>query len=196
MKKLKEKKQKTKVLSFTAPMTAEELAKTSPGDKGFLRDNRGDAVQTIILIIVGVVCACIVGSFVFSAIRSRMDTGEATMTQVAEMDQAMLESEFTKYDATEITGSQVINIIKKYEQQSTKIYVVVNNGRSETQYVYTSDFSSRTTVKAKDAKDKADLNTYINPSATFLGEVIRDGGDVDGGTTGTGTIIGLKFTKQ
>lgn len=196
MKKIKRNKHERKATICSMSLTKESFSEKKSYQKGLLRDNRGVAIETIILIIIGTVAACIVGTFIFSAINTQNETGEAIMTQVSEMNQSMLDSEFTKYEATEITGSQVINLIKKYEQQSTKIYIIVNNGRSETQYVYNTDLSTRASAKAKDAKNKADLNIYINPSATFLGEIIRDGGDVDGGTNGTGSIIGLKFTKQ
>lgn len=138
------------------------------------------AVISLILILLG---------FVFSLTRSNMETANQTQQKMEAQNQAMLETEFTKYDATEITGSQVINVIKKYEQENIeKICIEVDNKRSVNDYVYTADLSDKSDLKAVDAKDKGDLTNYINPSSMFLGEVVRD--------EDTGTITMIRFTKQ
>lgn len=135
------------------------------------------------------VLGCILGGWIFSKTRSSLDTANQANQKEEVMSQSMLESEFTQYDATEITGSQVINIIKKYEQEnSEKICIEVDNKRSVNDFVYTADLSDKASMKAKDAKNKGDLANYINPSSMFLGEVIRD--------EDTGAIIMVKFTKQ
>lgn len=166
------------------------------GTVGSLDNDYGITIETAIITIGGVIIACIfIGWFIFQ-VNNRIEAGESAMNQVSRLETTMLESEYTMYDATEIQGSQVINIIKKYEEDNQRISIIVNNGRTETTYVYESDLSTRASAKAKDAKNKSALDTYINPSSTYLGEVLRDGGDVDGSAGGTGAIIGLKFVKQ
>lgn len=135
------------------------------------------------------VFGCVLGGWIISSIRSSLDTANQANQKEEVMSQSMMESEFTQYDATEITGSQVINIIKKYEQENVeKICIEVDNKRSVNDFVYTADLSDKASMKAKDAKNKGDLANYINPSSMFLGEVIRD--------EDTGAIIMVKFTKQ
>lgn len=143
----------------------------------------------VIFIVIAIVLTLVVIGWVVSRTKSTMETASQADQEVEVMSQSMLETKFTQYDATEVTGSQVINIIKKYEQEnSEKICIEVDNKRSVNDFVYTADLSDKATMKAKDAKDKSDLANYINPSSMFLGEVIRD--------EDTGAIIMLKFTKQ
>lgn len=144
-----------------------------------------EKVFVILIVIIGI---ALVGGYGVTQIRSGMEKGEQASAQVEKMSEAMLETEFTKYDATEITGSQVINVIKKYEQEHGEICILVNNGRTETEYVMTQDLSAEAANKAVNAKKKSDLSLYINPSSLFLGEVIRE--------EDTGTITTVKFTKQ
>ena len=137
----------------------------------------------------GLVLALVFISVVIMYSRSSMDASGEVNKKIEVQNQSMLESEFTMYDATEVTGSQVINVIRKYEQENTeKICIEVDNKKSVNDYVYAADLSAKSDKKAVDAKDKSDLTNYINPSSMFLGEVVRD--------EDTGTIIMVKFTKQ
>lgn len=148
-----------------------------------------DVVTKWFLLVCAVVMATVLIASGVSSARSNMETHSEVQKKSEAQNQALLESEFTKFDATEITGSQVINVIKQYEQtDSEKICIEVDNKKSVNDYVYTADLSAKSDRKAVDAKDKGDLTNYINPSSMFLGEVIRD--------EDTGTIIMVKFTKQ
>lgn len=158
------------------------------------KDNSGfTTIEMALIVIAVIVIACVFISWAFGQVNARIAAGESAMSQVSRLENSMLENEFTMYDATEVPGSQLINIIKRYEQDNQKISIIVNNGRSETTYVYESDLSTKATAKAKDAKDKSSLDLYINPSSTYIGEVLRDGDETEGGT---GAVIGIKFTKQ
>lgn len=147
-----------------------------------------EAPQKAIYLAAGLVLALLVVGVVFGIARSQTDATNQTMVQVENMNQASLEATFTQYDTADLTGSSVINAIKKFENENYVISVVVNNGRGEATYVYENDLSAKTTLRAKDAKKKSDLNTYINPSSMYLGEVIRD--------EDTGTITIIRFEKQ
>ena len=145
-------------------------------------------IGEVIWIVVGLAVVLIAAGWGVLQVRSNTNSANNVAAEMEQMNESLLETEFTKYDASEVTGSQVINAIKQYEQEKEDICIIVNNGRSETEYVKTQDLSSEASAKIKDAKKKSDLSHYISPSAIFLGEVIRD---VD-----TDTIIAIKFTKQ
>lgn len=148
-----------------------------------------DVMTKWVMIGIALVMACILGATAITSSRSSMETQSQAQKDIDVQNQTMLESKFTKYDATEITGSQVINVIKQYEQtDSEKICIEVDNKKSVNDYVYTADLSAKSDRKAVDAKDKGDLTNYINPTSMFLGEVVRD--------EDTGTIVMIKFTKQ
>lgn len=144
-------------------------------------------IEKVVAIVIVVVAVIAVGLFGMNFIRDGMETGNKAQGDLNKMNTAMMENEFTQYDATEVWGSNLINIIKNYENQKEQICIIVNNGRRETEYVRTSNLSQEASTKAKDAKQKSNLDLYINPSTKYLGEVIRD--------TDTGTITALKFTK-
>lgn len=146
--------------------------------------NLSEKVMEIVFIIIGIV---VVGLFGFNLIRGGMETGNTAEKDLNKMNTAMMENKFTQYDATEIWGSNLINLIKNFESQKEEICIIVNNGRTETEYVKTRDLAQAAPTKAKDAKQRSNLNLYINPSTQFLGEVIRD--------ADTDTIIAIKFTK-
>lgn len=146
-----------------------------------------NTLTTIMIILISLVLILGLGTWAYSIYNSNMESANQITKDMEKTNQAIIESQFTQYDATEITGSQLINLIRKYEQENEKICVEVNNGRAVNTFVYTADLASQATLKAKDAKNRADLNTYINPSTDYLGEVVRD--------ENTGTIVKLKFTK-
>lgn len=155
-----------------------------------MKDNK-DAVSTAIIIVVGVVVSAILALWIYNSVREEKEAGDAALSQVAQMNNALLESQFTIYDGVQIKGSQVINAIRNYESQDTQINVVVNNGNGETSYCYDTDLKSKidstnTSTNMKIYNDKSDMSTYINPSANFSGIVVRD--------DKTNTIIGIKFT--
>ena len=155
-----------------------------------MKDNK-DTVSTAIIIVVGVVVAAILALWIYNSVREEKEAGDQALAQVAQMNNALLESQFTIYDGVQIKGSQVINAIRNFESQDTQINVVVNNGSGETNYCYQSDLktkidSTNSSTNMKIYNDKSDMSTYINPSANFSGVVVRD--------EKTNTIVGIKFT--
>ena len=98
-----------------------------------MKDNK-DTVSTAILVVVGVVVAAILALWIYNSVREEKEAGDAALAQVAQMNNALLESQFTVYDGVQIKGSQVINAIRNFESQDTQINVVVNNGSGETSY--------------------------------------------------------------
>lgn len=153
--------------------------------------NNKDVVSSAIMIVVGVVVAAIVALWVYNTVREEKEAGDQALSQVAQMNNALLESQFTIYDGVQIKGSQVINAIRNFESQDTQINVKVNNGTSEVDYCY--DTSLKNKIDSNDAStgmkiynNKSDMNSYINPSANFAGTVVRD--------EKTNTILGIKFT--
>lgn len=116
-----------------------------------------------------------------------METGNKAAQDLNQMNVVLDELEFTQYDGTEVYGSSLLNFIKKHENAGTPINIRVHNGRTETEYCKKANLTDEATHKIKEAKKNTDLNLYINPTALFEGEIVRD--------QDTEAIIGLKFTK-
>lgn len=146
-------------------------------------------LSEVIFIISCVVFGAIVIIWGGGQVRSNMEKADKASTQMDNATESLLESEYTIYEASEKTGSSVINLISKHEQEGTKICIEVDNGSgSYIQYCYNNNLTAKADAKIVNAKNKSDLTTYINPKAPFLGHVVRD--------EATGAIIGLQFKNN
>lgn len=144
-------------------------------------------LEKVLFVFAVIIAGAIAIGWFMGMFNDSMDSGNKAAQDINRMNVYLDESEFTQYDSEEIYGSSVVNIIKKYEQEKAEICIVVNNGRTETEYVMNSSLTQEASHKIKEAKNKSDLNLFINPTTLFMGEVIRD--------TDTDAIVGLKFTK-
>ncbi|MDF2821530.1 MAG: hypothetical protein K0R15_1971 [Clostridiales bacterium] len=112
---------------------------------------------------------------------------ESTSSVVAKLS----ESDYERYNSTEVSGTSVLNAIKNYNRDSGELIIVVTtNNITGIQYISTGtvDVSNRlaknlitlknsaiaTQIKA--AKDATSLY-YINPSAKFDAELLYDEND-------------------
>ncbi len=146
-------------------------------------------IAEVIFGIAVVVLAAIVIIWGATQVRGNIEKADKASAQMDTATETLLESEYTIYEASEKTGSSVINLISRHEQEGTKICIEVDNGSgSYTQYCYNKDLTAKADAKVVNAKNKSDLTTYINPKAPFLGHVVRD--------EATGAIIGLQFKNN
>lgn len=146
-------------------------------------------IAEIIFGIAVVVLAAIEIIWGATQVRGNIEKADKASAQMDTATETLLESEYTIYEASEKTGSSVINLISRHEQEGTKICIEVDNGSgSYTQYCYNKDLTAKADAKVVNAKNKSDLTTYINPKAPFLGHVVRD--------EATGAIIGLQFKNN
>ena len=97
------------------------------------------------------------------------------------------ESDKVVYDNTTVSGSEVMNVIKKTDGEKVGIYVKTK--KSETYYGYQFDLSSGALGAAAKGNyalaAETSSDTYINPYADFKGSVIRDSNDT-----------GIKFVQS
>jgi hypothetical protein len=101
----------------------------------------------------------------------------------------MAESDKLVYDNATVTGSEVINVVKKMSGSSIGIYVLTN--KTSAYYGYKFDLSTGALGEKTDTDINnatlADNGNYINPYANFKGIVVRDVNDV---------ITGIKFEQS
>ena len=152
-----------------------------------------DNVTKWILIIAGLVITALIIAYGVSVYNDNKKNADAANNKIERISQDMQESDWTQYDGTEITGSQVINVIKHFHSLGETFVSVDNHKSGEVFYVF-SDASLSSKQSDDDFRDaivaakKRGENTYINPSGKFLGELVRDPDD--------GTILGIKFEIQ
>lgn len=120
--------------------------------------------------------------------QKQMDKGATVM---AEIDN----EEFNRYQDASVSGSEILNLIKRYDGSNTGIIVTITASGTSTSTCYckglsctngVASYSDSTSLGSiADAKDVTKTSKYINPTKKFMGEVLKDS---------AGNIIGLHFT--
>lgn len=150
----------------------------------------------------GLILAMLIIALAFTIYNSSKDTANDAMSQITNLSASMAESQYTQWEGQTVTGSQVVSIIKQFQNDTSGI-MVDNNGSSATggvtNYGLTLTMDSGSVVKGTlsntassatvaDATNKTNAGTYITPSAQFFCTVVRD--------PNTEAIVGLYFMKQ
>lgn len=121
---------------------------------------------------------------------------ESSGDQLDSMSKQLSEVEYSSYDNCEISGSDVLNAIKKYKASGGEMIIVVKTSYpSTTQYissgtvnttVLSTALSGKTkTLTDQDIKDAGTktTTTYINPLGSFYSQLIYDSNDAVKGIT-------------
>lgn len=144
-----------------------------------------------LLLAAGVIISCIVIGLGFYIAREARDTAANSTGQIAKLNAEFNESDKTMYDGMSVSGSEVINVVNKFKNDTISI-VVVNKLGNKSFYGYsisegtnssTLGGSVKTDIKAA---QKIGHASYINPNAQFICTVLRDVNN---------TIVGLKFVQ-
>ena len=136
----------------------------------------------------GTIVTCLIISLGFFIAKEAKDSAANGAGQISKLNAEFIESDKIIYDSTQVSGSEVINVIRKFKTETVGVTVVTKKTTSN--YNYTIDESAKTIAKAsldeyKTGKEPTEID-YINPTARFEGSVIRDV---------NGTIIGIKFVQ-
>lgn len=128
----------------------------------------------------------------FLVLRSGQETAKSAITRLDKMNNQLAESEYLIYDQTEVSGSEVVNALRKFEKEHIGIQVITGKTYpSGTWYINTVDTSTGeiTSTGGQDIMKTIDetSNEYVNPNGRFKGEIIRDK---------NGTITGIIFDQQ
>lgn len=133
-----------------------------------------------LILAAGTIITCVVISLGFFISREAKDTASNGANQINKLNAEFLESDKTIYDGAIVSGSEVINVIKKFSNEVISIYVKTN--KSSLAYGYNLDLTSGNilSVSNNDVKltYEEDSDAYINPYANFRGMLIRDSNDV------------------
>lgn len=129
-----------------------------------------------LILAAGTIITCVIVTLGFYIAREAKQTATNSANQINEMNIEFMENDKVIYDGATVSGTEVVNVIKK--MQNEKIGVYVNNGKTQTYYGYSFDLStgelgSTSTNKYTVAMDES-KNSYVNPYGTFRGTVIRN----------------------
>ena len=142
-----------------------------------------------LMLAAGIIITCIIISLGFYIAREASDTASSGTGQINELQAEFADTSKTMYENTEVSGSEVINVIRKFSDEM--IGIKVQTKKNTSYYIYQfsdSDGSLKnaSSLDYKSAQNAASAN-YINPTGRFLGAVVRDA---------NGTITGLSFAQQ
>ena len=142
-----------------------------------------------LMLAAGIIITCIIISLGFYIAREARDTASSGTGQINQLQAEFSDTSKTMYDGTEVSGSEVINVIRKFSDDTMGVKVVT----SKTSVYYGYNFAEsdgtlgeKSNASYKNAQDAANQN-YINPTGRFAGSVVRDA---------NGVITGLIFAQQ
>ncbi|MDE6209534.1 MAG: hypothetical protein K2M73_07675 [Lachnospiraceae bacterium] len=141
-----------------------------------------------LILAAGTIITCVVISLGFFISREAKDTAANGANQINRLNAEFLESDKTIYDGATVSGSEVINVIKRFADEKLSIYVKTN--KSSTFYGYMLNMENGNITGESNNSISIAYNeensAYINPYANFKGMLIRDENNV---------ITGISFTQ-
>lgn len=131
----------------------------------------------------GVILTCVVIGVGFYMAREAKTTAVYAGNQMSEFQKELVESNYTRYDGITVSGSDVLNFIKKNlggitAGKTGEVYVELKTEKTENTYV--------DSTYIKNLRDFADTR-YVNPVAVFDASIIRDVNEV---------IVGIRFVQE
>jgi len=133
-----------------------------------------------IIIGAGVVITMIVVSIGFLLMRSGQSTAQNAINRLDQISSEMSESEYTMYDGMEVSGSEVVNVLRKFKDEYIGIQVETkkNGGKWYIHNVTLSsgneaEIVSTSTNSISDTMDEKS-DDYVNPNSVFTGSIARD----------------------
>lgn len=142
-----------------------------------------------LMLAAGIIITCIIISLGFYIAREASDTASSGTGQINELQAEFADTSKTMYENTEVSGSEVVNVIRKFSDEMIGIKVQTKKNTSYYIYQFSDTDGSLKHASSLDYKSaqNAAAENYINPTGRFLGAVVRDA---------NGTITGLCFVQQ
>ncbi len=141
-----------------------------------------------LILAAGTIITCVVISLGFYISREAKDTASNGANQINKLNSEFMENDKVIYDGAVVSGSEVINVLKKFRNDETGVLVKTN--KSETYYIYQFNLSTGELEKSVSNSYDSVLDnsnkSYINPYANFKGRIIRDINDA---------IVGIVFEQ-
>lgn len=145
-----------------------------------------------LLLAAGVIVTCIVIGLGFFIAREARDTASTSTGQISKLNAEFQESDKVMYDGMSVSGSEVINVINKFKNDTMGIIVTTKSGTT-TNYIFNvsadGDHYKLGAVTSSNTKNaqKVESANYINPNAQFACVILRDANNA---------IIGMHFTQK
>ena len=145
-----------------------------------------------VLIGASVVITLLVVSLGFLIFNEGKESAMQGVGKMGDMNQEITNADYTMYDGMEVSGSHIVNLIRKYANKDIGLYVETKKASKKWYGKKITGNSGSATITGNGNGDIKNAITvtnadYINPNARFLGEIVKDANEV---------VIGLKFVQQ
>lgn len=142
-----------------------------------------------LLLAAGTVITCVVITLGFYLSSQAQATASTGTSQIGKINSEFADSDKMMYDGKKVSGNEVINAIHKFEGQ--QIAVKVKNHNCTTCYGYNLDAKNEMLLGENGVQYASNMSIdddmYINPYASFNGNVIRNRNNV---------IIAIEFEQS
>lgn len=145
-----------------------------------------------IMIAAAILIVLVIVSIGFLVLRSGQDTAKLALTKVDQVNSDIKDSDIKMYDRMTISGSEVVNLISKYQKSTFGIKVSTGKDTAGTWYIKQITEGTTNVLGADSGQDMGKTmvetdNQYVNPNGKFLGKILRDV---------NGSVIGITLTQQ
>lgn len=149
--------------------------------------------QRALLVAAGLFLTIALITLVVNLFTSAQDASKEAQSKFSDIQTELSQTAFSIYDNTTLSGSQVLNAVRKYMKQD-QFGVLVKTNKDINGIFYGHTFNtSNGSILDVGKNDKIDTaitesnSNYINPSGKFKGRVIHDENNV---------VRGLEFIQQ
>ncbi len=151
-----------------------------------VKENMDNGLKGLLLA-AGTIITCIIVSLGFYIAREARDTAASGAGTISQLNADFNDNDKIMYDGLSVSGSEVLNVIKKFSNEKVCIRVktAALKENEYTYYGYTGTASgdtfelsdTKSSENDSDRKDKTKTK-YINPNATFFGSVQKNSNNV------------------
>ncbi|MER2006154.1 MAG: ABC transporter permease [Psychrobacillus sp.] len=149
-----------------------------------------ETTATALKFAAGIILAIVLVGIAIMVFTPAADSAKSVTNDFTNNTTELQDQKYLMYDNTVVSGSQVINAIRKFKGQEGEIGVEVTTGKSTNWYLSTFNKEADTISPVETTLANATSNThadYINPSGMFDAVIERDK---------NGVIRGIKFKQQ
>jgi hypothetical protein len=145
-----------------------------------------------IMIGASIVIVLVIVSIAFLVLRSGQDTAKLGLTKMEQVNGDIKESDIKMYDRMTISGSEVVNLLSKYQKGSFGLKVITGKDTTGTWYIKTVDEAASNALGSDSSADMGNTmvetsDKYVNPNGKFMGKILRDK---------NGSVTGIVLAQQ
>lgn len=142
-----------------------------------------------LILAAGIIITCVIISLGFYIAREAKDTASSGAGQINKLQGEFADASKTIYDGAEVSGSEVRNVIRKFQDEMVGVLVKTNKGNTYYGYHFSEETGELEEGETGEYSQTQTQGTqqYINPAGRFSGTLIRDA---------NGAITGLVFQQK